>query len=101
MQKISIRLEESAVDNIDSFALVHGMSRAASTEFFVRMGVQYTRQRSQTQGLEERLKAMQRSNYRILAYLSLLAAGDKDKFEMATESAERNIKEIFGEEHGE
>lgn len=104
--KISIRLRDKTLVQAESFAKVHGMSRSGAIEFFAMLGIQtLARQDAEKTifaGLEGKLKAMQKSNYRHLAYLALTSNVDKERGGKATMAAqaatEKNIEEIFGNE---
>lgn len=104
-KQFGIRMSAETTAMIENFAEVHRMKPTAAAEYFVKLGVESLQKNEQLDTrldqLEERLKAMQLGNYRNLSYLTLLAVGDKDKFEKAKAAAEKNVAEIFGENHGE
>ena len=106
MKKLyGIRTNEETTAVIENFAEVHSMKPTTAAEYLVKYGVQSLMKNEHMDArldrLEGQLKAMQLANYRLLSYVSLLPAGDKDKFENAKQAAEKNVAEIFGDSHGE
>lgn len=102
MQKISIRLEDESVASIDSFAVAHGMSRAAATEFFVKLGLrELTRKEQRDEVLTELntlktcLADMHATLYHSSAYLALEGTFDATRFESARATALKSKREIF------
>ncbi len=106
MKKLyGIRTNDETTAIIENFAQVHAMKPTTAAEYLVKYGAQSLVKNDHMDArldrLEEQLKAMQLANYRLLSYVSLLPAGDKEKFEKAKAAAEKNVAEIFGENHGE
>lgn len=109
MQKISVRLDDETVAEMDNFGAVHKMSRAASVEFFTKLGVREFSKIERQDALNEQteskfirietlLKAMQKSNYRALVYLTTATAKDQTRFDSANQVADKNVQEIFENE---
>lgn len=105
MQKISIRLEESDVARLDSFAVAQGMSRAATTEFFVKLGLrEFQRNEAKNEALDAigSLRTSISKSFEILyrssAYLAMSGTHDAARFAQASESAKRAKSEVFGDE---
>lgn len=102
MQKISIRLEDESVASIDSFAVAHGMSRAATTEFFVKLGLRELMRKEQKDevltelnSLRDCLASMHETLYRSSTYLALEGTLDTARFERAKSTALKSKQEIF------
>jgi len=102
MQKISIRLEDETVTSVDSFAVAHGMRRAAATEFFVKLGLRELIRKEQKDevltelnSLKTCLANMHETLYRSSTYLALEGTLDTERFERAKSTASKSKQEIF------
>ncbi len=101
-KKFSIRAPESTFTAAEEFAKSNGISRNAAIGILLKIGLQYFHQAdaqsARIDQLEGRLRAMQRSNYKALVYLSTSMPNDPQRLDKAEASATRNVTEIFGQE---
>lgn len=101
-KKFSIRAPETTFAAAEEFAKASGISRNAAIGILLKLGIQYLNKFDAQEGridqLEARLKAMQRSNYKALVYLSTASPHDQQRLDKAEASAIKNVTDIFGEE---
>ena len=99
--KISIRMGDKELAQVDSFAQSHGLNRTAALNLFVKFAVQFIQQSdvnaARLDRLEALLKAVQQSNYKALVYLATATEADKPRYDKAEAAAVKNVAEIFGE----
>lgn len=98
-KKFSIRAPESTLEAVEEFAKSAGMSRNAAIDILLKLGIQYLHksdaQAKRFDRIEGQLKAMQKSNYKALVYLSTATQLDQPRQDRAESIAIKNIVEIF------
>ena len=90
----------------EEFAKSNGISRNAAIGILLKLGIQNVQQtdaQSERIGqMEEniitRLKAMQKSNYKALVYLTTSTSLDQPRQDKAETIANKNVSDIFGDE---
>lgn len=100
-KKFSIRAQESTCNSVEEFASSSGISRNAAIELLLKLGLLHLQgteaHKEQFDRIEAKLKAMQLSNYKALAYLAMATNLDDKRYDRAEASAVENVAAIFGE----
>ena len=100
--KISVRMDDKALEQVDSFAKSNDLNRTSTLNLFVKLATQFMQQSdAQTERfdrLEAQLMGMQRASSKMLIYLAKEKPTDQPRLDAAEAVSEKVVAKIFGEE---